>query len=71
MKVVGQVHFEALEGGTWFLEAEDGARYVLSGADDALRVDGRRAEIEGEIDAQALSFTMAGPLLRVRTFRIL
>ncbi len=70
MKVSGRVAFRDLEGGVWVLEGDDGQTYQL--ADDRrIQKDGRRIEVEGEVDAQAVGIGMVGPVLSVRRFRFL
>lgn len=70
MKVTGRVGFRDLEGGLWVLEGDDGQTYQL--ADDRrIQKDGKRIEVEGEVDSQAVGIGMVGPLLSVRRFRFL
>jgi cob(I)alamin adenosyltransferase len=70
MKVSGRVAFRDLEGGVWVLEGDDGQTYQL--ADDRrVQKDGKRIEVEGEVDSQAVGIGMVGPLLSVRRFRFL
>jgi hypothetical protein len=51
------------------LEGEDGRTYQLSGGTAALRKKGQRVEIDGQVDAGAMTIAMVGPVLRVRGFR--
>lgn len=70
MKVTGRVAFRDLEGGVWVLEGDDGQTYQL--ADDRrIQKDGKRIEVEGKVDSQAVGIGMVGPLLSVRRFRFL
>jgi hypothetical protein len=68
MRINGRLEHSDLEGGAWLLVADDGRRFLLvpppKGEDSGVRV-----EVEGEIDADAISFQMAGPLLRVQSLR--
>ncbi len=64
MKVKGTIRRSEVEGGHWVLEADGGDRYQLSGSLDGAK-DGMRAEIEGKVDKQAMSFGMMGPQLEV------
>jgi hypothetical protein len=59
MKLKGTIHRTDLEGGHWVLRSEGGEQYQLSGQLDGLK-DGMRAELEGKVDKQAMSFGMVG-----------
>jgi hypothetical protein len=65
----GVVRKDPLEGGIWILEGEDGERYQLQGGDDALRSEGARVEIDGQIDRGAFGIGMMGPTLAVRSYK--
>ena len=65
MKVKGTIRRSEVEGGHWVLEADGGDRYQLSGELDGAK-DGMRAEVEGKVDKQAMSFGMMGPQLAVQ-----
>jgi hypothetical protein len=66
MKLKGRVTFEDLGAGAWVLEAEDGKRYELRGVEGGKLSEGARVEVEGDLDAGAVSTAMAGPALRVK-----
>jgi hypothetical protein len=65
----GIVKKNALEGGFWELQAEDGRSYQLQGGDGGLRRDGQKVEIEGKIDKDAMSIIMSGPVLAVKSWK--
>ncbi len=65
MKLKGRVTFRDLGAGAWVLEAEDGKHYELLGDTGRLK-DGGRVEVEGDLDAGAVSTAMAGAALRVK-----
>ena len=65
MKVKGTIRHSEVEGGQWVLEADGGERYQLSGAIDGAK-DGMRAEVEGKLDKQTMSFGMAGAMFAVQ-----
>ena len=65
----GTIRKNDLEGGFWELHAEDGESYQIRGGDDALRVDGKRVEIQGSIDEDAMTIGMTGPVLDVRAWK--
>ncbi|MDR0965358.1 MAG: hypothetical protein LBM75_02435 [Myxococcales bacterium] len=68
----GTIRREDLSGGYMVLVAEpDGRRYLLGGATKALREEGLRVEIEGELLADggpSIAIT-SEPLLRVTSSR--
>ena len=66
MKVRGRITFGDLGAGAWLLEADDGRRYQLQGAQGELLHEGAQVVVEGEVDAGAVTTVMAGPVLRVR-----
>jgi len=70
MKVRGTVEFRDVEMGVWVLAAEDGRTYQLAGGRSSLLRDGQRAEIEGDVDEAAVSVAMVGPVLRVRSYKL-
>jgi hypothetical protein len=71
VRLRGRVVYRDLEGGVWVLEGEDGQRYQLAGGDRRIKRDGAAIEAEGEVEGEALTAAMVGPLFRVRTYRFL
>ena len=69
MKLKGQVKYRDLEGGVWVLESEDGRTYQLAGGDRKLKQDGRKVEVDGDADPDAVTAQMVGPVFTVRTYR--
>ncbi len=65
----GTIRKNDLEGGFWELRAEDGENYQIRGGDDGLRVDGKRVEIKGSIDEDAMTIGMTGPVLDVKAWK--
>jgi hypothetical protein len=70
-KFTGTVKRNDLEGGFWELQADDGERYQLTGGDDALRKDGLRVEVHGQVDKKAFGIGMTGPVLEVKSYKTL
>lgn len=66
----GVVRLNPLEGGIWELHADDGKRYQLSGGDGGLHRDGQRVEVDGKVDKGAMSFGMIGPVLAVKSYKV-
>jgi cob(I)alamin adenosyltransferase len=71
MTLSGRIAFRDIEMGVWVLEGDDGRTYLLAGGDRKLKRDGQRVEVDGEVDPEALSAAMVGPVLRVRRYRFL
>ena len=69
MKLKGKVAFRDIETGIWVLEGDDGRTYQLDGGDRKIKKDGQRVEVEGEVDRDALTAGMIGPVLRVRKYK--
>jgi hypothetical protein len=68
-KLRGTIRKSDLEGGVWQLVAEDGEIYEVEGGDPLLQKEGARVEVDGTIDKQAMSFSMSGPRLKVKTIK--
>ncbi len=68
-KFRGTIRHNDLEGGHYQLVADDGTSYEVEGADPALKEDGARVEVEGAIDRGAMSISMTGPILKVRSVK--
>ena len=64
MKLKGTIKRSDIEGGHWLLQAEGGDQYQLEGKLDGLH-DGMRAEVEGNVDKQAMGIAMQGPHFQV------
>lgn len=71
MKLTGTVAYRDLETGVWVLEGDDGKTYQLAGGDRGLKKDGKRVEVDGDVDRTRLTAQMVGPVLAVRTYRFL
>jgi hypothetical protein len=73
-KYRGTLRRSDLEGGFWQLVTDDGDSYVLDRASlgaegDVTLVDGVRVDIEGNVDRQSMSLSMAGPLLTAKSIK--
>ena len=65
MKLKGTIRRSDVEGGHWVMHADGGDQYQLTGSVDAIK-DGMRAEVEGKVDKQAMSFGMVGAQFTVQ-----
>lgn len=71
MKFTGRVAYKDLEGGVWVLEGDDGRTYQLAGGDRQIKKDGQRVEIQGDVDTEAMTIFMVGPVLNVASYRFI
>ena len=70
MKLSGKVEHRDLEGGIWELVTDGGERYTIVGASrDLMVAKGSRVEVDGSVDEGGFGLAMAGPQLRVRSFK--
>jgi hypothetical protein len=68
-KLRGTIRKSDLEGGVYQLVADDGTIYELEGNDPLLRKEGAKVEIDGSVDKNALSFSMTGPRVKVKSVK--
>jgi len=68
-KLRGTIRKSDLEGGVYQLVADDGTIYELEGNDPLLRKEGTKVEIDGSVDKNALSFSMTGPRVKVKSVK--
>jgi len=69
-KLKGTIERSDLEGGMWLLKADDGESYQLSGHTKGLEA-GKRAELDGQVEKNAMSFGMGGAIFTVRSVKLL
>jgi hypothetical protein len=69
-KMRGTIRKSDLEGGVYQLVGDDGTTYEVEGSDPLLSKDGARVEVDGSVDRGAMSFTMTGPRLKVKSVRV-
>jgi hypothetical protein len=70
-KFRGKVVHSDLEGGYWTLESEDGTTYKLEGGGGDLLKKGVRAEVDGQLEEEAMGIGFGAPLLIVKQYKIL
>ena len=68
-KLRGTIRKSDLEGGVYQFHSDDGDVYEVDGSDPLLQAEGAKVEIDGAVDKNAMSFTMTGPRLKVKTIR--
>ncbi len=70
MKLKGRIAFQDIETGIWTLQGDDGRTYQLDGGDRKIKKDGQRVEVEGDVDRDALTAGMVGPVFRVKRYKL-
>ena len=70
-KLKGKVGRSDLEGGFWTLETDDGDVYKLEGGDKGLQQAGKKVEIQGAVDEEAMGIGFGAPVLKVKQYKIL
>jgi cob(I)alamin adenosyltransferase len=71
VKLRGSVVFKDIEAGVWTLQGDDGNTYELAGGDRSIKKAGKRIEVEGDVDGDALTAGMVGPVFKVKRYRFL
>ena len=69
-KLKGTIERSDLEGGMWLLKADDGESYQLSGHTKGLE-NGKRAELDGQVERNQMSFGMGGTIFTVRSVKLI
>jgi hypothetical protein len=68
MKLTGTIRRNDLAGGHWVLETDAGDNYQLVGSLDGAK-DGMKAEVEGNVDKNAMGIGMTGPHFTVQKLK--
>jgi cob(I)alamin adenosyltransferase len=71
VKLRGSIVFKDIETGVWTLQGDDGNTYELAGGDRSIKKPGKRIEVEGDVDGNALTAGMVGPVFKVKRYRFL
>ncbi|MBI3925694.1 MAG: hypothetical protein HY319_09150 [Armatimonadetes bacterium] len=69
MTLKGTLEKTDLEGGVWVFKTDDGGQYHLDGLESRFQKDGKRLEVEGDIDRGGVSIGMMGAVFRVVSAR--
>jgi hypothetical protein len=69
--VRGTIRYKNLEGGFWALDGDDGNKYMTSGLDKALRIDGMVIEVKGVIEEDVVTFQQYGKTLKIKQSRMI
>jgi hypothetical protein len=68
-KLRGTIRRSDLEGGVYQFHSDDGDVFEVEGNDPLLHAEGAKVEIDGQVDKNAMSFTMTGPRLKVKAIK--
>lgn len=71
MNVTGVIERKGLGPGTWALVTDSGETYELKNAPDELKKSDLKVKVEGEVREDVMSFAMIGPVLEVKSFKVL
>ncbi len=69
--VVGTIRRKHIEGGFWGLDSKDGKKYMPSGLNKDLLIDGMIIEVKGIIVEDVMTFQQYGKTLKVKESRII
>jgi hypothetical protein len=71
IKVTGVIERKGLGPGTWALVTDSGETYELKDAPDELKKSDLKVKVEGEVRDDVMTFAMIGPVLEVKSFKVL
>lgn len=71
IKVTGVIERKGLGPGTWALVTDSGETYELKDAPNELKKSDLKVKVEGEVRDDVMTFAMIGPVLEVKSFKVL
>jgi hypothetical protein len=71
ISVTGVIERKGLGPGAWALVADSGETYELKNAPDELKKSDLKVKVEGEVRNDVMTFAMIGPVLEVKSFKVL
>lgn len=71
IKVSGVIERKGLGPGTWALVTDDGETYELKDAPAELKKSELKVTVEGQVRDDVMSFAMIGPVLEVKSFKVI
>lgn len=69
--VRGTIRYKDLEGGFWGLDGDDGKKYMPSGLDKALMIDGMVIEVKGIVEEDVMTFQQYGKTLKIKQSKMI
>jgi hypothetical protein len=71
IKVKGVIERKGFGPGTWALVTEEGETYELKDAPAELKKSDLKVQVEGQVREDVMTFAMIGPVLEVKSFKVL
>ncbi|HEY9829843.1 MAG TPA: hypothetical protein V6D26_04635 [Stenomitos sp.] len=71
ISVKGVIERKGLGPGTWALVADSGETYELKDAPDELKKSDLKVKVEGQVRDDVMTIAMIGPVLEVKSFKVL
>ena len=71
INVTGVIERKGLGPGTWALVTDSGETYELKDAPAELKKADLKVKVEGQVRADVMTFAMIGPVLEVKSFKVL
>ena len=71
ISVTGTIERKGMGPGTWALVAESGETYELKNAPNELKKSDLKVKVEGQVRDDVMTFAMIGPVLEVKSFKVL
>ncbi|HEY9728044.1 MAG TPA: hypothetical protein V6D50_16470 [Chroococcales cyanobacterium] len=71
VKVTGVIERKGLGPGTWALVTDSGETYELKDAPNELKKADLKVKVEGQVRDDVMTFAMIGPVLEVKSYKVL
>ncbi|HEY9610316.1 hypothetical protein [Allocoleopsis sp.] len=71
ISVKGVIERKGLGPGTWALVTDSGETYELKDAPAELKKSDLKVKVEGQVRDDVMTFAMIGPVLEVKSFKVL
>ncbi|HEY9671270.1 MAG TPA: hypothetical protein V6D11_07495 [Waterburya sp.] len=71
INVTGVIERKGLGPGTWALVTDSGETYELKDAPNELKKSDLKVKVEGQVRDDVMTFAMIGPVLEVKSFKVL
>lgn len=71
INVKGVIERKGIGPGTWALVTDSGETYELKDAPDELKKSDLKVKVEGQVRDDVMTFAMIGPVLEVKSFKVL
>lgn len=71
ISVKGVIERKGLGTGTWALVTDSGETYELKDAPDELKKSDLKVKVEGQVRDDVMTIAMIGPVLEVKSFKVL